>query len=205
MSPAPTHPIDTKGLPIILIGLMGCGKTTVGKMLSRRIGMPLLDTDAIIEEQTGLSIPDIFREYGEAHFRSLETALLRYLLEQKIQPAPVISTGGGIVVRPENRAILRKLGFTVWLNVSVRTLLHRTRLSTNRPLLQSPDRHAILSRLLSERRPFYREAAHFRLNSSRMDIPTVVSHVCRRAERFFDRLPTDEPDEAPSIPAETAV
>lgn len=203
MSPAPTHPIDTKGHPIILIGLMGCGKTTVGKMLSKRTGMPLLDTDAIIEEQTGLSIPDIFREYGEAHFRSLETALLRYLLEQKIQPAPIISTGGGIVVRPENREILRRLGFTVWLNVSVRTLLHRTRLSTNRPLLQSPDRHAILSRLLSERRPFYREAAHYRLNSSRMDIPTVVSHVCHRAERYFDSLPSTEPDDTSSIPEET--
>lgn len=203
MAPAPTHPIDTKGHPIILIGLMGCGKTTVGKMLSKRTGMPLLDTDAIIEEQTGLSIPDIFREYGEAHFRSLETALLRYLLEQKIQPAPIISTGGGIVVRPENREILRRLGFTVWLNVSVRTLLHRTRLSTNRPLLQSPDRHAILSRLLSERRPFYREAAHYRLNSSRMDIPTVVSHVCHRAERYFDSLPPTEPDDTSSIPEET--
>lgn len=199
MAPAPTHPIDTKGHPIILIGLMGCGKTTVGKMLSKRTGMPLLDTDAIIEEQTGLSIPDIFREYGEAHFRSLETALLRYLLEQKIQPAPVISTGGGIVVRPENRSILRQLGFTVWLNVSVRTLLHRTRLSTNRPLLQSPDRHDILSRLLSERRPYYREAAHYRLNSSRMDIPTVVSHVCHRAERFFERFTPHETNNTPLV------
>ncbi|MBQ8516643.1 MAG: shikimate kinase [Akkermansia sp.] len=200
MSPAPTHPIDTKGHPIILIGLMGCGKTTVGKMLSKRTGMPLLDTDAIIEEQTGCSIQDIFREHGEAHFRSLETALLRYLLEQKIQPAPIISTGGGIVVRPENRDILRRLGFTVWLNVSVRALLHRTKASTNRPLLQSPDRHAILSRLLSERRPFYREAAHYRLNSTRMDIPTVVSHVCRRAERFFDNLPPHGLDEEPNTP-----
>lgn len=194
MTPAPTHPIDTKGHPIILIGLMGCGKTTVGKMLSKRTGMPLLDTDSIIEEQVGKSIPDIFREHGESHFRTLETALLRYLLEQRISPAPIISTGGGIVIRPENRTILRQLGFTIWLNVSVKALLARTRNSTNRPLLQTPDRKAILSRLHSERRPFYREAAHYRLNSTRMDVPTVVTHICRQADKFFEALPTNTAD-----------
>lgn len=198
MTPAPTHPIDTKGYPIILIGLMGCGKTTVGKALSKRTGMPLLDTDAIIEEQVGKSIPDIFRDHGEPHFRALETALLRYLLEQKLSPAPIISTGGGIVVRPENRSILRQLGFTIWLNVSINALLNRTKSSANRPLLQSPDRKAILTRLLSERRPYYREAAHYRLNSTRMDIPHVVTHICRQSERFFEQLP--QPDENPASP-----
>ena len=191
MPPVPTHPIDTKGYPIILIGLMGCGKTTVGKMLSKKTGMPLLDTDAIIEEQVGKSIPDIFRDHGENHFRALETALLRYLLEQRLSPAPIISTGGGIVIRPENREILRKLGFTIWLNVSVKALLTRTKASSNRPLLQSPDRKAILTRLHSERRPFYRESAHYRLNSTRMDVPTVVTHICRQADLFFERLPQE--------------
>lgn len=198
MSPVPTHPIDTKGRPIILIGLMGCGKTTVGKALSKRTGMPLLDTDAIIEEQFGKSIPDIFRDHGEAYFRALETALLRYLLEQRFTPAPVISTGGGIVIRPENRTLLRQLGFTIWLNVSVKALLARTRFSTNRPLLQSPDRKAILTKLHSERRPFYREASHYRLNSTRMDVPTVVTHACRQAEIFFNSLPISETEQTSS-------
>lgn len=188
MLSAPTHPIDTKGHPIILIGLMGCGKTTVGKALSKRTGMPLLDTDSIIEEQTGKSIPDIFRLHGESHFRALETALLRYLLEQSITPAPIISTGGGIVVRPENREILRKLGFTVWLNVSVSALLNRTANSVNRPLLQTPDRKATLSRLLAERRDFYRDAAHCRLDTSRMDVNTAAAHICQRADLFFSSL-----------------
>ncbi len=188
MSPAPTHPIDTKGYPIILIGLMGCGKTTVGKALSKRTGMPLLDTDSIIEEQVGKSIPDIFRDHGEPHFRTLETALLRYLINQKLSPAPIISTGGGIVIRPENRILLKKLGFSIWLNVSVKALLQRTKFSTNRPLLQSPDRKEILTRLHSERRPFYREASHYRLNSTGMDVQTVVTHACRQAEIFFENL-----------------
>ncbi len=195
MAPAPTHPLDTKGHPIILVGLMGCGKTTVGKALSKRTGMPLLDTDAIIEEQVGKSIPDIFRDHGEAHFRAMETALLRYLLEQRISPVPNISTGGGIVVRPENRDILRKLGFTVWLNVSIGALLNRTASSVNRPLLQTGDRRATLTRLLNERRDFYRDAAHCRLDTSRMDVNTVAVHICRRAEHFFGALPHEHADE----------
>lgn len=185
MVPAPIHPLDTKGRPIILVGLMGCGKTTVGKALSKRTGMPLLDTDAIIEEQIGKPIPQIFAEQGEAHFRALETALLRYLLYNPTPSPSIISTGGGIVVRPENRELLRKLGFTVWLNVSISALLTRTAKSTNRPLLQNADRRAVFERLDSERREFYKQAAHLWLEASRMDVNTVAVNVCNEAERFF--------------------
>lgn len=185
MVPAPIHPIDTKGRPIILIGLMGCGKTTVGKALSKRTGMPLLDTDAIIEEQIGKSIPDIFAEQGETHFRALETALLRYLLYNPTPEPAIISTGGGIVVRPENRELLRMLGFTVWLNVSVNALLVRTAKSTNRPLLQNTDRRAVLQRLDAERRPFYKQSAHFWMDASHLDVNSVTVRVCEEAERFF--------------------
>ncbi|MBR1981861.1 MAG: shikimate kinase [Akkermansia sp.] len=185
MVPAPIHPLDTKGRPIILVGLMGCGKTTVGKALSKRTGMPLLDTDAIIEEQIGKSIPEIFEEQGEAHFRALETALLRYLLYNPTPSPSIISTGGGIVVRPENRELLRMLGFTVWLNVSVNALLVRTAKSTNRPLLLNTDRRAVFERLDSERRAFYKESAHLWLEASRMDVNSVAVRVCEEAERFF--------------------
>ncbi len=185
MVPVPIHPLDTKGRPIILIGLMGCGKTTVGKALSKRTGMPLLDTDAIIEEQIGCPIPEIFAEKGEAHFRALETALLRYLLYNPTPSPSIISTGGGIVVRQENRQLLRKLGFTVWLNVSINALLTRTAKSTNRPLLQNTDRRAVFTRLDAERRPFYKEAAHLWLEASCMDVNSVAVRVCEEAERFF--------------------
>ena len=185
MIPAPIHPLETKGRPIILVGLMGCGKTTVGKALSKRTGMPLLDTDAIIEEQIGKPIPEIFAEQGESHFRALETALLRYLLYNPTPSPSIISTGGGIVVRPENRELLRKLGFTVWLNVSINALLTRTAKSTNRPLLQNTDRRAVFERLDSERRAFYKEAAHCWLEASRLDVNSVAVRVCEEAERFF--------------------
>ena len=185
MLAAPIHPLDTKGRPIILIGLMGCGKTTVGKALSKRTGMPLLDTDAIIEEQIGCPIPQIFAEKGEAHFRALETALLRYLLQNPTPNPSIISTGGGIVVRPENRRLLRMLGFTVWLNVSINALLVRTARSTNRPLLQNTDRRAVFERLDAERRPFYQESAHLCLEASTMDVNAVAVRVCEEAEKFF--------------------
>lgn len=191
----PTHPIDTKGRPIILIGLMGCGKTTVGKALSMRTGMPLLDTDAVIEEQYKKSIPRIFEEDGEGTFRTLETTLLRYLQESRgKQPPAIISTGGGIVVRPENRAILHELGFVVWLNVSVSALMARTAHASNRPLLEVEDRRATLMNLSNLRRPMYAETAHLRLDTTRMDVKNVVREICNHADRFFHKIPHGEQD-----------
>ncbi|MBQ2379906.1 MAG: shikimate kinase [Akkermansia sp.] len=183
----PCFPIETKGRPIILIGLMGCGKTTIGKELSRMTGMPLIDMDAIIEEQIGKSIPDIFRENGEAHFRALETALLRYI-EGTIGSEKgnvIISTGGGVVLRAVNREILRRIGFTVWFNVDVPTLLERTSRSNNRPLLQSPDRVAIMERLHRERTPLYAETAHLRLDSSSISVRDTVPLIHEAALKFF--------------------
>ncbi len=184
----PCFPIDTKGRPIILIGLMGCGKTTIGKELSRMTGMPLIDMDAIIEEQIGKSIPAIFRDEGEAHFRALETALLRYI-EGTVgteKGSVIISTGGGVVLKPVNRALLRRMGFTVWFNVDVPTLLERTSRSNNRPLLQSPDRCAILEKLHRERSPLYAETAHLRLDSARISVRDTVPLVHQAALRFFE-------------------
>ncbi len=173
--------------PIILIGLMGCGKTTVGRELSKMLGMPLLDMDAVIEEQIGRPIPSIFQEEGEAHFRALETALLRYLLTEDGFPAgiPIISTGGGVVLREENRAILRRLGFCVWLNVEVPTLLQRTARSNNRPLLNNTNRRSVLEALSAQRSPLYAETAHLQVDSTQMDINTVVLHIAAAAREFM--------------------
>ncbi len=183
----PCLPIDTHGRPIILIGLMGCGKTTVGKELSKATGLPLLDMDAVIEEQIGKSISAIFKEDGEARFRALETALLRYLKRTvgTARGAAIISTGGGVVMRPENRAIIRELGFAVWFRVSVSTLLARTSRSSNRPLLKTDDRLATLTRLDGLRAPLYAETAHLQLETTEMDIPSIVRAVHQAAKSFF--------------------
>ncbi len=178
---------STAKCPIILIGLMGCGKTTVGRELSKLLGMPFLDMDAVIEEQIGKPISSIFHDEGEAHFRALETALLRYLLnEGRTETAPpIISTGGGVVLREENRAILRRLGFCVWLKVEVPTLLARTARSNNRPLLANTNRRVILEKLSLQRSPLYEETAHLQLDSTKLDITSVVRCISAAAQDFF--------------------
>lgn len=171
---------------------MGSGKTTVGKELSRLTGMPLLDMDSIIEEQLGKSIPDIFRDSGEAHFRALETALLRYLEESPTSPAgaSIISTGGGVVLSPVNREILKRLGYVVWLDVTVEVIIERTSRSNNRPLLQKPDRFEVISRLCEQRRPLYEDAAHFRIETSYCDVLQVVESLHTSAKQYFDSSST---------------
>lgn len=178
----------TYGRPIVLIGLMGAGKSTVGRELSRATGLSFLDTDAVIEEQTGMSIPDIFREKGERHFRLLETALLRYIAQNAHEGngSHIVSTGGGIVLHPENRELLHELGFTVWLTADVPTLLARTARAQNRPLLQVDDREATLSHLLTTRAPLYEETAHLRLDSTGLKVTEVVDSIIANATRYFE-------------------
>ena len=171
--------LQTHGAPIALIGLMGCGKSTVGRELSRACGFPFLDTDAVIEQQIGSSIRDIFATRGEAH-------LLRYI-ENSLELHPtIISTGGGIVLPRENREILRRIGFTVWLDVDVPNLLLRTARSSNRPLLSDePQREATLTRLLQQRRSFYEQSCHLRIDSSAMQVQEVVDLILSQARAFF--------------------
>lgn len=171
---------------IILVGMMGCGKTTVGKELSKVLCLPLLDMDAVIEEQIGKPIPNIFKDKGEAHFRALETALLQYLesFPENNLPA-VISTGGGVVTRPENRELLQRLGFVVWLDVDVRTLATRTSRATNRPLLKNVSRVATLRKLSETRAPMYQAVAHLRLRSSKMELQDIVRRIAAEAQIFF--------------------
>ncbi len=182
--PAPSTPLRKH---TVLIGLMGCGKSTIGRELSRRTGRALLDTDALIEEQTGLTIPQIFQRHGELHFRRLETALLRYLIEEKPAAPYVISTGGGIIARPVNRPLLRGLGFVVWLHAPVSVLVQRTAHAANRPLLDCPDPEEKLALLLREREPFYREAAHWTLDVTKPGIREAAELVEEAAGRFFER------------------
>lgn len=169
----------------VLIGLMGSGKSTVGRELSRRTGHALLDTDAVIEEQTGMPIPEIFNRCGEAHFRRLETALLRYLCAEN-PPAPyIISTGGGIVIRAENRQLLRRLGFVAWLHAPADILAQRTAHTGNRPLLNCPDPEQKLSRLMNERLPAYNETAHCLIDVGELGIRDAAEMVQQYAGAFF--------------------
>ncbi len=141
---------------IVLVGFMGTGKTTVGKLIAEETGMPLIDMDSIIEERAGKTINEIFAVEGEAHFRSLERELVKELAGGEKQ---IVSTGGGIVLNPDNIADFEKTGLVVCLLASAETVLDRVRHDTSRPLLAG-DKEAKILDLLETRKPLYEAIAH---------------------------------------------
>ncbi|MGL5434234.1 MAG: shikimate kinase [Lachnospiraceae bacterium] len=142
----------------ILIGFMGAGKTSIGTCWSKRENRPLLDIDQLIEAEAGMSIPMIFSEHGEDAFRRIESRVLERLNEEADHV--VISVGGGLPLRAENRAVLAELGTVVFLRTQPDTVLSRLDGDVTRPLLQVADRRAKVEQLLRERNPIYEQAAH---------------------------------------------
>lgn len=147
---------------LIFIGLMGAGKTTLGKHIAQTLGRPFYDSDHEICTASGVSIPTIFEMEGEQGFRDRETAMLKKLSEQN---NIVLSTGGGAVLREENRRCLRESGTVVYLHTRPEILLERTRYDTNRPLLQVENPLAKLQELYDVRDHIYRETAHIIIES----------------------------------------
>ena len=150
---------------IYLVGLMGAGKTTVGRMLAKRLGRPFLDSDHEIVERTGVPIPTIFEIEGEDGFRRREAQTIHELTAGSDL---VLATGGGVVINPENRQRPHETGWVVYLNVPPRLLYERTRHDRNRPLLQVEDPLARLEELHAVRDPLYREAAHMVVDGSHL-------------------------------------
>lgn len=140
---------------IVLVGLMGAGKSTVGRRLAEKLQRPFFDSDDEIEKAAGLSVADIFRIHGEAEFRRGEQRVLERLLAG---PPHVLATGGGAYLNAETRALMRDLAVTVWLNADLNTLWKRVSRRTHRPLLSQPNPKNILASLFETRKPIYEEA-----------------------------------------------
>jgi shikimate kinase len=173
---------------IVLIGFMGCGKSTVGRELQAILGYPLVDTDAVIENRAGKPITRIFAEDGEAAFRDQETCLLRELADAT-PAAQIIATGGGIVARPENRECLKRLGYVVWLRAPIDVILQRTRRNQDRPLLHTEDPAGRIQNLLEQRDPWYRESAHLRLDTAGLSSREIATGILESARYYFSTLP----------------
>lgn len=141
--------------PVVLVGLMGVGKSTVGKKLAGLLGRDFVDADDAIAEAAQRSIPEIFEAFGEAHFRDGERRVIARLLAEG---HGVIATGGGAFVDPQTRAAVLEKGIAVWIDCDIDTLVERTARRSNRPLLKQGDPKEILTRLAAERAPFYAEA-----------------------------------------------
>ena len=140
---------------VVLVGMMGAGKSTIGRRLSARLGLPFLDADAEIEAAAGMSIPDIFETRGEPDFRDGEVRVIARLLDSG--PA-VLATGGGAFMRQETRDRIRDKAVSLWLKVDSDVIMRRLKRRSDRPLLKSADPEATVERLISEREPVYRQA-----------------------------------------------
>ena len=140
---------------LVLVGLMGAGKTCIGRRLASQLGLEFIDADIEIEAAAGCSIEEIFRHHGEAAFRDGERRVIARLLEQ---PRQVLSTGGGAFMDPRTRAAIREKGISMWLRADLELLLRRTARRNNRPLLKRGDPRETLNRLIDERYPVYAEA-----------------------------------------------
>jgi shikimate kinase len=180
MKPSSTPPEN-----IVLIGFMGCGKSTVGRELHHRLGDPLMDMDQIIEQRVGKPITAIFADEGESVFRDMETALLRELSDPAA-PRRIISTGGGVVGRAENRTLLRNLGYVVWLHAPAAVILKRTAKNQNRPLLHTGDPAARIQALMEEREPLYQETAHLKLDTAGLRCGELATGILECTRYFFN-------------------
>ena len=157
---------------IVLVGFMGTGKTTVGKLLSEQTGMPLVDMDALIELRAGKPITDIFAQDGEPCFRTLEREITR---ELSAQDGQIISTGGGIVLNPDNISDYEKTGLVVCLLASTAEILNRVQHDNTRPLLAG-DKQEKIRQLLEARKPLYKAIPH-KIDTDGIDPATIATQI----------------------------
>jgi shikimate kinase len=169
--------------PVVLVGLMGVGKSTVGRRLAVRLGLPFVDSDEEIEDAAGCSAAEIFERFGETDFRDGERRLVARLIEGEIR---VIATGGGAFVDPNTRRLLNERAITVWLDAPVDILAERTARRDTRPLLRNSDPKVVLQKLSDARRPSYAEA-HIHVKSGGGAHDEVVSAILAALGAYLER------------------
>ena len=165
---------------IVLIGFMGCGKTTVGIRLSYRLRRIVEDTDKLIEKKAGKSISDIFKDDGESCFREMETECLKELLNSKEER--ILATGGGLPMRRENHALLKQLGCVLYLRVSPECVYERLKNDTSRPLLQCEDPLDRIRSLLAKREPVYEETADLIVDVDGKEMEEIITEIVQKLQ-----------------------
>ena len=179
-----SHPVSNRKLQsgnLILVGMMGSGKTTMGRSLAKHLGKNFVDSDEEITKRTGVTIPHIFDIEGEAGFRQRESAALRDLAGRCNM---VLATGGGAVLAEQNRELLQQNGIVIYLKANVNDLWQRTRHDRNRPLLQTADPHAKLTELFQQRDPLYRQVADIVIQSGKQSAQTLMLQLVEEIEAF---------------------
>jgi shikimate kinase len=166
-------------LLLVLVGLPGSGKSTVGRQLARRLGLPFTDSDHVIEQRIGCSIRSFFEREGEGAFRDIEQSVIHELTQTA---DGVLATGGGSVLRRANRERLRSASKVIYLRSTPEEVFRRLRHDANRPLLQVADPMERLRALYAERDPLYRETAHFVVETGRPSVPALVNLILKQLE-----------------------
>ena len=165
---------------IILVGMMGAGKTTIGKLLSNKLGYDFIDLDKIIEEKSGVKINTIFEIEGEAGFRERELQVLSDSIEKD---KVIISTGGGIVTNVESRACLIKNdALIIYLRANLQTLCNRLKNDNSRPILNVDDKEQVIEKILEEREPYYQDLADMDVDTSHMKSIDVVKFIIKKMD-----------------------
>jgi len=165
---------------------MGSGKSSIGRRVAKKLNFEFRDTDRMVIERTGLTIAQIFKKFGENHFRQLEREALASITPDA---GLVVATGGGIVLDPENRRLMREIGFVGWLHASEEATFERVSRNQRRPLLQTEDPRGTVKKLLEERRPLYQEAAHFRIETSLRSQAQVAALIVSEYRHFCTASP----------------
>ncbi len=182
MGQARKHPDLVCSRPVVLVGMMGAGKTTVGRRLASRLAMPFHDADQAIEQAAGMSVADLFAAHGEKSFRQGEARVIKRLLEGGPH---VLATGGGAVTNEATRDLIRKLALSIWIKADLDTIARRATRRGTRPLLKSGDPKATLSRLMAERESYY-AAADIHIDSQpgphSNTVELIVEELIRRPE-----------------------
>ncbi len=166
---------------IILTGFMGVGKTSVGTRLAKDLGYIFVDTDTLIEADQKTTITEIFARSGEPYFRDVEAMIIREVMGRESQ---VVSTGGGAVIRDENRASFKRAGFVVCLTARPEVIFERIKHETHRPLLQTPDPRAKIKELLDSRAKFYAQA-DITIDTSEKSVDAVISEIKERIKHAY--------------------
>jgi len=166
---------------LILVGLMGCGKTTMGKALARQLGKAFVDSDEEIQKRTGVTITHIFDVEGEAGFRQREMAVIGDLVARENM---VLATGGGAVLAEQNRELLQQNGIVIYLKAGVHDLWQRTRYDRNRPLLQTANPHAKLTELFQQRDPLYQQVSDIVVHSGKQSAHALMLQLVDEIEAF---------------------
>ncbi|KGB51809.1 Shikimate kinase [Sphingopyxis sp. LC81] len=181
-SPASAVPASIRDRSIVLVGLMGSGKSTIGRRLAQRLGMRFADADDEIERAAGMTISDIFARFGEAHFRDGERRVISRLLGEKPM---VLATGGGAFVNEETRALILRDSLCIWLDADIATLVERVGRRSHRPLLRNRDPGEVLRELAAVRNPIYAEA-HIRVSSASTPHDHTVRAILEALSKWED-------------------